>query len=184
MRSPTVALRFLPFAILPFAVGCMPQQPPVSLPVAEEAPPPAERVVASIVTMPSPGSARPAAAPASDADRVRPDPRFFLIGAGYGAVGQVDLTPCRDRGLDPGYVHMHVTFGGVGVVAHAIVESPVQPSPDALACIGERLQAASVPAFEGGDVTLSKSIFVAAGTVGPEIFVKGEGPSRQLTMAP
>jgi hypothetical protein len=117
---------------------------------------------------------------------VRPDPVFFRIGAGYGAVGQVDLSACRERGLDPGYVHIHVTFGGGGRVAGATVESPNQPPPDALTCIGEKLEAASVPAFEGGDVTLSKSLFVADGNEqGQEIEVKAKPPpAGKLTLAP
>ena len=157
-------------------------------PVAE-APPPDERIVVSTVTV---GGDKAEAAPrASDADRVRLEPVFFRLGAGYGAVGRVDLTPCRDRGLDPGYVHIHVTFGVGGSVARAVVESATQPPAEALACIGDLLSEASVPPFAGGDVTLSKSLFVGsnvAPTPGGEIFVKGDSKShaagRTLTLAP
>jgi hypothetical protein len=167
----------------------MPQEPPVMAPTAE-APPPDERVVVSNVTVA--GAAAENASRASDADRVRPGPTFFLIGAGYGAVGRIDLTPCRDRGLDPGYVHLHVTFGVGGSVARAVVESPTQPPADALACVADLLAAASVPAFEGGDVTLSKSLFVATRAPGDssgEIFVKSDqkarsGASHPMTLAP
>jgi hypothetical protein len=172
--------------LLPCAVGCLPEEPPARS-LAEGPLPPAEPVVVSAVTMA--GSAadharltrNPSPPPPADADRIRPGPVFFRLGAGYGAVGRVDLTPCRERGLETGYVHMRVTFAGDGTVAHAAVESPTQPPPDALACIGERLEAAAVPAFEGGDVTLSKSVFVVTDGVSdgrpPEVFVKGGGPS-------
>jgi hypothetical protein len=92
--------------------------------------------------------------------RVQRDPMFFHLGAGYGALGQVDLEPCRDHGLPRGYVRVRVTFRTDGRVAHAALQSDVLPSPEALACVGERLEMALVPAFEGGDVTLSKSFFV------------------------
>src|SRR5271157_545221 len=98
----------------------MPSQPPVA-PIAEQPAPPDERVVASTVTVAGDAAEAPRA---SDADRVRPEPVFFRLGAGYGAVGRIDLTPCRDRGLDPGYVHLHVTFGVGGSIARAVVESP------------------------------------------------------------
>jgi CO dehydrogenase/acetyl-CoA synthase delta subunit len=72
-----------------------------------------------------------------------------------------------------------------------VVESPTQPSADALACIGDLLQATNVPPFVGGDVTLSKSVFVASdapNTAGGEIFVKRDAQPRSgghpLTLAP
>jgi hypothetical protein len=186
-------IRGLLFVLIsPAFAGCMPQQPPVAAPVAEAPPTPDERVVVSTVTMAEP---RAASAPrASDADRVRPEPVFFRLGAGYGAVGRIDLSPCKDRGLDPGYVHMHVTFGVGGSVARAVVESPTQPPAEALACIADLLEAASVPPFQGGDVTLSKSLFVASqapsvpAVQGAEIFVKRDAKPRSgghpLTLAP
>jgi hypothetical protein len=88
------------------------------------------------------------------------EPLLFHLGAGYGALGRVDLTPCREQGLAPGYLHMRVTFRNSGRVVRAAVESPVAPPDDALACIGEQLEMSMIPEFEGGDVTLSKSLFV------------------------
>jgi hypothetical protein len=175
--------------VSPAFVACMPQEPPVTAPVAE-APMPDERVVVSTVTVA--GETADRTPRASDADRVRPEPVFFRLGAGYGAVGRIDLSPCKDRGLDPGYVHLHVTFGVGGSVARAVVESPTQPPPEALACVADLLQAASVPPFVGGDVTLSKSLFVAAtqpsADQGDEIIVKRDAKARSgarpLTIAP
>jgi hypothetical protein len=92
--------------------------------------------------------------------RARRDPIFFHLGAGYGALGQVDLGPCRDQGLQPGYLRMRVTFRDDGHVAHAAVESNAPPPGDALNCIAQQLKSALVPAFDGEDVVLSKGFFV------------------------
>jgi hypothetical protein len=167
---------FFPFLLA--AAGCLAEEPAVRSPVNDEAPPPAEHVVLSAVTMTAPADGQPPAP--SAADRVRPGPVFFRLGAGYGAVGRVDLSTCRDRGLDPGYVHLHVTFEGNGAVARAAVESPTQPPPDALACIGERLEAAAVPAFEGGNVTLSKSLYIAGGGQPPADVIVKERAAPEL----
>lgn len=163
------------------AAGCMPEEEvPVRAPVAAEAPRRTERIVVSKLVMVGSdvgnvgdhgNPSRDVAMRASDTDRARPDPAFFHLGAGYGAIGQVDLGPCHDRGLDAGYVRLRVTFGGAGTVVRALVESPTQPSPEALACVAERVESASVPSFQGDDVTLSKSIFVTPAGQGPDLFV-------------
>lgn len=89
-----------------------------------------------------------------------PDPVLFRIGAGYGALGQIDFAPCRDQGLEKGYLHMRVTFRHSGRIVHASVERPAPPPDEALQCIAQQLQATMVPSFDGDDVTLSKSYFV------------------------
>jgi hypothetical protein len=98
--------------------------------------------------------------PASSKDHPQPDPIPFRLGAGHGMLGRVDLRPCRDRGLPVGYLHMHVTFRRNGRVVHATVETEAPPPQEALTCISEQLELAMVPAFDGSDVTLSKSFFV------------------------
>jgi hypothetical protein len=98
--------------------------------------------------------------PPSPADHPRPDPIPFRIGAGRGVLGQVDLRPCKEQGLAPGYLHVRVTFHNDGHIVHAAVESPAPPPEGALSCIGEQLEVAAVPAFDGRDVVLSKSYFV------------------------
>jgi hypothetical protein len=62
--------------------------------------------------------------------------------------------------LPVGYLHMRVTFRRNGRIAHATVETEAQPPQEALTCISEQLELAMVPAFDGSDVTLSKSFFV------------------------
>ncbi|HEX4445187.1 MAG TPA: hypothetical protein VH044_00565 [Polyangiaceae bacterium] len=88
------------------------------------------------------------------------EPALFRLGAGLGALGHIDLNPCRDEGLLRGYVHMHLTFRHTGRVVRAAVETPVAPPPQALSCIGDQIEATEVPTFDGGDVMLSKSVFV------------------------
>jgi hypothetical protein len=118
--------------------------------------------VQSVVTVKE-GSDEPAVVveePAAAPVRHGPDPVFFRMGAGYGALGRVDLSPCRNEGLPAGYLRLHVTFHVSGRVVRAAVESATTPPSEALSCISEQLELAMVPAFEGGEVTLSKSFFV------------------------
>lgn len=148
----------LSLASLFHAAACMvPPAREVAEPPAYE--PAAEASERWIVAVPHDDSdeAEPVAA---SRPRDTPDPVFFRIGAGYGALGLVDLAPCQDQGL-AGYVRVHVTFGGSGHATRAAVEGRVAPPPDALSCIGQQLRGATVPVFEGGDVTVSKTFFVA-----------------------
>ena len=92
--------------------------------------------------------------------RRTPDPVFFRMGAGYGVLGRLDLAPCRNEGLPAGYLRLRVTFHVTGRVVRAAVESATPPPSEALECISEQLEFAMVPAFDGGEVTLSKSYYV------------------------
>src|SRR5580698_6477625 len=88
------------------AAGCLPEEEaPVRAPVTEVAPSRIEHVVVSNLVMVGSdvgnvgdhgAPSRNVAMSASDGDRARPEPVFFHLGAGYGAIGQVDLTPCHD----------------------------------------------------------------------------------------
>ena len=106
------------------------------------------------------GPAPVVSVPISSNGSRRAEPILFHLGAGYGVLGQLDLASCREHGLEAGYLHMRVTFRNSGRVVHAAVQSPVPPPPEALSCIGQQLEIAMVPVFEGDDVTLSKSFFV------------------------
>jgi hypothetical protein len=132
----------------------------------EPAPEPSETRIVEVSRGDSDAAASEQVARAGRRDA--PDPVFFHIGAGYGALGLIDLAPCQDQGL-AGYVRMHVTFRGSGRVTRAAVESQVAPSPDALSCIGQQLRLATVPFFEGGEVTLSKTYFVGPAEPGPPV---------------
>ena len=128
--------------------------------------PPAEPVVQREVTMkwqrPDDAPAAPLLA-ASPKDRPPPDPVPFRIGAGHGALGAIDLEPCRAEGLPSGYLAMRVTFHRDGRVAHAVVEGPVAPPEEALDCVAEQIEGATVPVFDGRDASLTKRFFVVPG---------------------
>lgn len=166
MRTSTLS-PFLLLATL-LATGCL-HEPDADLetgyPSVEVAP--AEAVVRREVTMQWEKSDEagplPSLPPASPRDRIVPDPVPFRIGAGHGALGSVDLAPCREQGLQSGYLKMRVTFHRDGRVAHAVVESPAPPPEEALDCVAEQLQAATVPVFDGRDASLTKRFFVEPG---------------------
>jgi hypothetical protein len=159
----TLSIAIFAFAMPALGAGCVheydvqPEQP-----AAPEEDRPDTRPVAVAYDGPVAPADRTTApdAPAAAPQGNRADPIFFHLGAGYGALGEVDLDSCRDHGLARGYVRVRVTFRTDGRVAHAALQSDVLPPPEALACIGERLESALVPAFEGGDFTLSKTFFV------------------------
>jgi hypothetical protein len=161
MRSAALSLVLLLSAAGCVHEGAMAYESPADRPDDAVAEPTTERDVT--VSNESPGEEAPdvvvAAAPAPRT-LIPPDPVLFRIGAGYGALGQVDFAPCREQGLDKGYLHVRVTFRHSGRVVHAIVERPAPPPDEALECIAERLQLAMVPVFDGDDVTLSRSYFV------------------------
>jgi hypothetical protein len=104
--------------------------------------------------------ARPAQAIALTPAALR-DPVPFRIGAGYGALARVDFTSCSERGLPPGYMRVRATFNRVGYIARASVESSTEPPSTALDCIADGLRQTGVPAFDGQEVRLTKTYFVA-----------------------
>ncbi|HEY3819898.1 MAG TPA: hypothetical protein VGL81_22185 [Polyangiaceae bacterium] len=148
--------------------------------------PPAETVVQREVTLKwqHADDEAPPPAPllaASPRDRVVPDPIPFRIGAGHGALGTIDLEPCRAKGLPSGYLAMRVTFHRNGRIAHAVVEGPVAPPDEALDCVAEQIQSATVPVFDGRDASLTKRFFVEAGdgTIEPgDTVVRKGAPAR------
>jgi hypothetical protein len=156
-------------ALLFHAVACVRplDREVVELPVYEPA---AEPTETRIVEVPSDDSDVEAAEPvAAPRRRGTSDPLFFSLGAGYGALGLIELASCQQRGL-AGYVRVHVTFNANGHVTRAAAESRVAPPPDALSCIGQQLSLVTVPVFEGGEVTLSRTFFVGfAATGGPPV---------------
>ena len=189
VRTLQVGRLALSVLLLPFAsAGCL-HEPGGDLDAdyaATPDPQPAP-VVQREVTLVYDGDGDPApvaALPASPRDRPPPDPVPFRIGAGHGALGHVDLGPCRELGLPAGYVRMHVSFRRDGHVSHATVESPTPPPQEALDCVGEQLEGALVPRFDGRDATLSKSLFVEPGSPDDELqpgdtVVRKDRPARQ-----
>jgi len=185
------ALLLLPAAVLGFlATGCL-HEPDVDLDAGVYEPAQeSEPVVRRDVTMKWDRSGDPIpAAPllaASPRDRPPPDPIPFRIGAGHGALGMIDLAPCRAEGLPSGYLAMRVTFHRDGRVAHAVVEGPVPPPEEALDCVAEQIQGATVPVFDGRDASLTRRFFVEPGDNEPEpgdtVVQKGGKPARRKTL--
>ena len=182
-------LLLLPAALLGLtATGCL-REPDADVQTAYEPPAP-EPVVRRDVTMPWARSGEPAApAPllaASPRDRPPPDPVPFRIGAGHGALGGIDLAPCRAEGLPSGYLAMRVTFHRDGRVAHAVVEGPVPPPQEALDCVAEQIEEATVPVFDGRDASLTKRFFVEQADDGLEpgdtVVQKGGKPARRKAL--
>jgi hypothetical protein len=152
-------------ALFVASLGCEPLEFPAEGPDNTPLNPPEQTVASHVVVRyagpPTADELSPGVPRASSADRPRPDPKPFRLGAGRGILGRLDLAPCREQGLAPGYVHVRVTFENTGRVVRAAVESPDQPPDGALACIGEQLQTAElVPAFDGSEFTVSRSYFV------------------------
>jgi len=147
--------------------GCF-VEPPAAWTAPEAPLPPPEVLVERQLTV-SPEEAPPPAAGAAPAPLlpriVPPDPVPFEIGAGYGALSRVDLSPCAARGLPPGYLHVRAEFTGDGYVVRASVSSPTAPPPSALDCIADQLRLIGVPAFDGVDARLSRTFFVTPGAV-------------------
>jgi hypothetical protein len=126
-------------------------------------PPPPEVLVARQITVTTQEPSPAPSLPPSPRDKPVPDPIRFQIGAGYGALSHVDVSSCRERGLQSGYFHVHATFSPEGYVLHASVESEAPPPPPALDCIADHLRQAGVPRFDGSGATLSKTFYVATG---------------------
>jgi len=158
-------LLILEFALAGLAAGCV-RRPMQAIDSGEETPDPAPEptevrdvdVAYDGVVVDRPESVT--SVPLQGGARRRVEPALFHLGAGYGALGGLDLASCRERGLQAGYLRMRVTFRSSGHIVHAAVQSSMAPPPEALMCIGEQLEVAMVPTFEGDDVTLSKSFFV------------------------
>jgi hypothetical protein len=177
--------------LLVVATGCLhePEAEDTGLYTPSAEPPP-EPVVRREVSVEYAGPGESTDVPvlaASPRDRPPPDPIPFRIGAAHGALGGVDLAPCRELGLPPGYLRMRVTFRRDGRVVHAAVESPTPPPQAALDCVARQLEDAEVPAFDGRDAALSRRYFVEPGAETPEpedtIVRKGAKPAplSQLT---
>jgi hypothetical protein len=171
-RSPATTRVVGKAAILPAllwlalgSTGCVhTDTTPVEVDSEPSVPPPPTVTRDVVIGADDTGEVPPESAPAVlvwSAVKVRQaEPVLFRLGAGLGALGHIDLEPCREEGLSPGYVHMHLTFAHTGHVVKAAVETPVAPPAEALACIGEQVEATLVPGFDGGNVMLSKSFYV------------------------
>ena len=86
--------------------------------------------------------------------------RSFDAAAARASVRAVDLSPCVTRGASRGYGHARVTFHASGSPARVAIDAPAGLGEGAVACLGERLAAVSVPPFDGGEMTMGTGYFV------------------------
>ncbi len=101
--------------------------------------------------------------PASVADqRVEQEKVGFDLGAAYGAIAQVDLDPCRDRGLAPGYGRVIVAFDRGGSAVGVGIDLPAGSAPTAHACVEQAFRAVRVAPFDGAPVNVRRAFFVKA----------------------
>ena len=80
--------------------------------------------------------------------------------AALASLHEADVASCALVGAPRGFGHARVTFAPSGGVSLVVVDGPGGLSPEAVACIGDRLGRATAPAFEGGQVTVGTSWFI------------------------
>jgi hypothetical protein len=178
MRRNTLALALAP-ALAPLALGCQPPEaytfasyPIVHEESAQQDLPSSEAIEIDYDGSDAPTPMRLAAAiPASELDRPHPEPVFFALGAGHGALGQVDVDGCGERGIPPGYLRMRATFRPSGHISRAVVMTESPPTQEALDCIADKLRVMRVPAFDGDNISLSRTYFVEHTASGWNILV-------------
>jgi len=76
------------------------------------------------------------------------------------ALGSVPVADCRARGLPAGYGHALVTFDATGRAVRVRLDGGEALAREAVACVGERLGAAKVEAFEGSPITVGTSWYL------------------------
>ena len=103
---------------------------------------------------PPPRRSKPGTAPPLATPTVDPVRRAFDAPAARESVEAIDFAPCTARGAQAGYGHAHLTFHPSGAPARIVIDAPERLEPQAVACIGERLGAITVPRFDGGDMTI------------------------------
>jgi hypothetical protein len=97
---------------------------------------------------------------ASEADRRVERRTPFALAATYGALGHVDLEPCKAQGLAAGYGHVVLAFANDGTPAGVGVDLPARSAPRAHACVEKAFGALRVAAFDGSPVKVRRAFFV------------------------
>jgi hypothetical protein len=108
---------------------------------------------------------------ASEAERRVERRAPFALAATYGALGHVDLEPCKVQGLAAGYGHVVLAFANDGTPASVGVDLPAGSAPRAHACVEEAFRAVRVAEFDGRPVKMRRAFFVvdsATTAAGPE----------------
>jgi hypothetical protein len=83
-----------------------------------------------------------------------PSGTTFDAEAAKATLARVDMTPCREVGLPRGTGHARVTWSTSGDVSRVVVDSPTGLRPEAVACVGQHLGGARVPAYRGREASM------------------------------
>jgi hypothetical protein len=78
----------------------------------------------------------------------------FDAAVAHEAIAPVDVSSCEAKGAPVGYGHARVTFRPSGIVSRVAIDAPIGMSQEAVACLGDRLGRATVPNFQGGEITM------------------------------
>jgi hypothetical protein len=88
-------------------------------------------------------------------------PKPFDLGGAYGAIGRVDLSPCKDAGLEPGYGRVTLDFTVDGAVGSVALDMPPSSSAAGRSCVESAYRTVHVPAFAGDQLaTVRRDFFV------------------------
>lgn len=85
-----------------------------------------------------------------------PSPRTFDANAARGSLHRTDLGSCGSHAEG----HARVTFMPSGEISAVVIDSPQGLTDHEVACIGSKLGAARVPAFDGEPVTAGTTFVV------------------------
>jgi hypothetical protein len=110
-----------------------------------------EREVVYVTAPAPPASVAPS--PRDSAAPSDPPARVDAPGARE-ALAKAPVASCKDRGVPTGYGHAKVTFAPNGHATKVVIDAPANLAPEAVACVGDKLGAATVPPFDGAPVTV------------------------------
>lgn len=121
--------------------------------------PPPEPVFVSVAHV---GIDAPPSRAPRDVERPRPDhlPSFDPHTA-RSALSRIDVSDCvATNGASRRYGHARVTMNPDGRVSKIVIDEPARLSPEEVKCVGDRLGAATVPAFKGSLVTIATTFYL------------------------
>jgi len=84
----------------------------------------------------------------------------FDRGAAAQAVGQVNLSSCKNAGAPTGASHVTITFNPDGSVAAAIIDGGPLAGTSAGSCVANKYRNARVPPFSGSAVRIGKTFML------------------------
>ena len=117
-------------------------------------------VTNQIVLVPVPGYLPPPPLPRRDSPDEVEKRVAFDASAAHAALAASSVAACKEHGAPSGWGHAKVTFAGAGSASTVVIDAPRNLPADAVACLGQALGAATVPAFSGGEMSVGATWFV------------------------